>query len=206
MATPTSDASPTVLPEQSPSTVHTIVPAPIATDDQRLCFICLQNDADTPNATWVKPCPCSLEAHEECMLRWIAEMETSSNRSKNGLKCPACKAPIAVDEPYDALVALRNALYRRYSRVSPIILLILVSISTIGGSASYGGLAASLFAGRDAVERWLMFPRNGRSRALFLLKVWALSTVGPSLVIMRWLPSLGTVIALPFSILVRHPL
>lgn len=194
MATPSNDSA--------SARTHVIIPAPIATNDQHVCFICLQNDSDTPNATWVNPCPCSLEAHEECMLRWIAEMETSSNRSRSGLKCPACKAPITVDEPYDSILALRDGLYRKYSRVAPYVLLVLVSGGTIAGATWYGFGAASIFAGPDAVTRW-MGPRSRRRIPAVMLKFWALSTIGPGLVITRWLPWLGSIVLVPFSTLVR---
>jgi hypothetical protein len=197
MATPTTGNSASAPP-------HTIVPAPIATNDQHVCFICLQNDTDTPNATWVNPCPCSLEAHEGCLLRWIAEMEaSSSNRpSKSGLKCPACKAPITVEEPFDALLAIRDRLYRRYSRAAPYILLVLVSGGTLAGATWYGCGAASIFAGTDAVERW-MDRSHGRARLPILVgKFWALSTIGPGLIIMRWLPWLGSIVLVPISALV----
>lgn len=185
----------------SGSAAYTIIPAPIATNEQRVCFICLQNDADTPNATWVNPCPCSLEAHEECMLRWIAEMESAPRRSKkSGLKCPACKAPITVEEPYDPVVALRDRLYRRYSRLSPYILAVFAGGGGITGAAWYGYNAAAIFSGREAVARWLHL-RNQRIPSA-VLKLWLLSSIGPGLVIMRWLPSLGTVVLLPFSALV----
>lgn len=180
------------------ATAHTIVPAPIATNEQHVCFICLQNDADTPKATWVNPCPCSLEAHEDCMLQWVAEMETSSNRSRSGFKCPACKAPIVIDEPYDAFLALRDRLYRRYSRVAPLVLFVVVSGSTIAGSSSYGYGAASIFAGHDAVARWIR-PCSGRGIPTVVLKAFALSTIGPGLVITRWLPWLGSLVLVPIS-------
>ncbi|SPQ23912.1 e19e0c80-968f-4d25-ba82-e30450deb32e [Thermothielavioides terrestris] len=139
-------------PESSASNRHAIIPAPIAADNQHVCFICLQNDTDTPNATWVNPCPCSLEAHEECMLDWVADMETSQGRSKNGLRCPACKAPIRIQEPYDLFIALRDGLTRRYSRLSPYILLVLVSSGGVAGASWYGWGAAAIFAGPDAVS------------------------------------------------------
>ncbi|KAL2146923.1 hypothetical protein VTI28DRAFT_1650 [Corynascus sepedonium] len=198
MASP-SDRDAAGSPQPTPA--HTIVPAPIATNDQRVCFICLQNDTDTPNATWVNPCPCSLEAHEECMLRWIAEMETSPRQSKKGgFKCPACKAAITVEEPYDRLLAIRDGLHRRYSRLSPYILTVIVTGGTFAGTLWYGQTAAAIFAGRRAVVRWMWSGEHQRWPST-LIKLWILSSIGPGLVVMRWLPWLGTVVVLPFSVL-----
>lgn len=135
------------------------------------------------------------------MLRWIAEMEGSSDQQKTGHKCPACKAPIIIEEPYDPIVAFRDKLYRKYSRISPYILLVIVSGGTMAGAAAYGWSAACIFAGHDAVSRW--FGTFSRRRIpSTTLKVVFLSALGPGLVITRWLSSLGTVVLLPFSVLV----
>lgn len=182
---------------------HTIIPAPIATNDQHVCFICLQNDTDTPDATWVNPCPCSLEAHEECLLRWISEIETSNRRYKGGLKCPACKEPFKIEEPYDAFLAIRDRLFYRYTRTSPFILLFLVVGGSTAGAACYGLGAASAFAGPEAAMRWVGF-RSGRVPSI-LFKMWKLSFIGPYLVVYRWWPSLGNILSLPFSLLVGSP-
>ncbi|KAK4151779.1 hypothetical protein C8A00DRAFT_35540 [Chaetomidium leptoderma] len=195
MATPGSGSTETAA--QSPSASHIIIPAPIATNEQHVCFICLQNDTDTPDATWVNACPCSLEAHEECMLSWIADMETSPGRSKGGFKCPVCKAPITVEEPYDRLLAIQGRLYRRYSSVSPYILTLLGFGGTFAGLAWYGFGAAAIFVGRNSVLRWLEVWRFPSPSGI--IKLCFLAAVGPGLVILRWLPSLGTVLLLPIS-------
>ncbi|KAK3906626.1 hypothetical protein C8A05DRAFT_29479 [Staphylotrichum tortipilum] len=201
MATLASDAAAPV--ESTPAANHhVIVPAPIATADQHVCFICLQNDTDTPNAIWVNPCPCSLEAHEGCMLQWIAEMETSGTRSKGGFKCPACKASIQLEQPFDRFLAIRDRLYREYSRVSPVILLLVVAGGTVAGMSSYGYVAASVFAGTDGAGRWLGLPPRGRIPASAVpLAALKLSIIGPSLVVWRWLPPLGSFVSLPASML-----
>ncbi|KAK3306459.1 uncharacterized protein B0T15DRAFT_141134 [Chaetomium strumarium] len=199
MASPSGSGS-TAAPAPSASTGHAIIPAPIATNDQHVCFICLQNEVDTPNATWVNPCPCSLEAHADCMLRWIGEMEVSAGRAKNDLKCPACKAPIVVEEPFDPFLALHDRLLRRYSRVSPYVLLVLGFSGSIVGAAWYGHGAACIFAGRDAVSRWLR-PQARQRISSFLLKVYILSTIGPGLVVMRWLSGRGSTLFLPCAVM-----
>lgn len=86
----------------------------------RSCFICLQTPSETPNAVWVNACPCSLEAHEDCMLRWISEHERESTKT---LRCPACKGKIQTTEPKDSFVGLRDRLHKMYSRITPAILL-----------------------------------------------------------------------------------
>lgn len=194
------DGGGSAAPDEPAPSSHSIMPAPSATfDHQHVCFICLQNDTDTPDAKWVHPCPCSLEAHEECMLHWVADMEASSGRSKDNFKCPACKARITIHEPHDTFLALQDGLYRRYSRLTPYILCVLVSGGGFAGASWYGFCATALFAGHGAVQSWLT-PRQGF--LALVLKMWALTSIGPGLLIMRWLPSLGTAILLPISTIV----
>ena len=203
MASPASDAATPV--QSTPAASHVIIPAPIATTDQHVCWICLQNDTDTPNATWVNACPCSLEAHEDCLLQWIAEMETSRTRSKGGFKCPACKAPIQIEEPFDRFLAIRDHLYRQYSAASPIILSLVFTGGAAAGMASYGYVVASVFAGRDRVGRWLGLQSQGHMRWTAVpMAVLKLSSIGPGLVISHWAPFLRSVVGLPISLLVSN--
>ena len=201
MSTPSSGG--TAATAATTSAGHTIIPAPIATNDQHVCYICLLNDTDTPDATWVNPCPCSLEAHEECLLRWIAEMEMSNQGSKNGFRCQACKAPFIIEEPYDPFLAIRDRVYRRYSRCSPYILMLLVSGGGVAGAACYGLSAAAFFAGPQAAMRWVGFQNRPVHTTLF--RMWKLSHIGPALVIFRWLPGLGSALAVPASLWVGSP-
>ncbi|KAK0742143.1 hypothetical protein B0T21DRAFT_360692 [Apiosordaria backusii] len=194
MATPSGATTPAWPPPPANSAIPSIVPAPYAENDQHVCFICLQNENDTPNATWVHPCPCTLEAHQDCMLQWVAEMEVSNRKSKNGLQCPACKAPIIVEEPYDAIVALRNRFNRKFSRISPGLLVLIVSECSVVGAASYGFAAVTIFAGRRAAMS--MVDKIG-----VIPTVITCSLIGPGLVLSRWLASLGNLVLLPVSAL-----
>jgi hypothetical protein len=164
----------------------------------------LHNEKEIPNAEWVNACPCTLDAHAACMLRWIAEIENSGERLKNGLRCPACKSPIRLEEPYDPVIAVRDRLYARYSRLSPYVLLWLVFGGGVVGAAWYGCNAAIIFAGREAVEGWLGFwgPWTSHARPSQVLRLWALSVVGPGLVLLRWMSPVGSVLLLPFSFVV----
>ncbi|KAL2267825.1 hypothetical protein VTJ83DRAFT_5102 [Remersonia thermophila] len=183
-------------PPPPKSSAYAIGNAPIATNDQRVCFICLQTDTDTPNTTWVNPCPCSLEAHNHCMLRWIAEMESSPQRVKDGFRCQACKALITVEDPFDSVVALQDAWVRRYSRWSPALLALVVSTGCVTASASYGMAAFKIFAGPEVANIW--FFRRPRLVAM-ITKALALSTIGPGIILLRWIPSVGMPLLLPVS-------
>ena len=46
--------------------------------EPRRCWICLQDESEdiTHTSEWRSPCKCKLQAHEECLLEWIADLET----------------------------------------------------------------------------------------------------------------------------------
>lgn len=186
-------------------------------DAQHVCFICLQTDTEEPNGPWVNPCPCSLEAHQNCMLQWIAESEYEAARSvgsrRSPLKCPACKARIRLEEPHDNVVALYNKFLRGYSRVSPMLLLSIVSGGTVIGSAWYGMTAFSIFAGPRTALRWLgLRPLLSGRRDVSawhaalstLVKLTQLSLIGPTLISL-WAVPASVVLSMPASVMVFPP-
>ncbi|KAK1759250.1 hypothetical protein QBC47DRAFT_371380 [Echria macrotheca] len=186
-------------PDNNP--LGNIVPAPIATENtQHICFICLQTDADTPDGDWVHPCPCSLEAHESCMLRWVAEIECQPTGQSKALRCPVCRARIYIDEPYDPLIVFHNKVFRAYRRASPGILLSLLASGTLVSSAWYGWNALSIFAGPRTAYRWLGLSsvremrRQGPVWNVLLTSVFRLtqlSMIGPAMVVIWFAPALG---------------
>lgn len=219
-------ADPATITLPAPSSAPAPAPTPsTATADMvagdpnlRTCFICLLNSAETPGATWVNPCPCTLEAHEDCMLLWVAEYESNAHTAtaaslKKGLRCPACNERIQVVEPYSPFVDACNRLRRIYSRASPVVLLSLVGTCSIAGSAWYGMLAMSVFAGPGAAIRW-----TGIMRALLehrrvpwwrwgsgynvALRFYLLHLIAPALLFHKAIPSLATLSFLPPGCLV----
>jgi hypothetical protein len=55
-------------------------PPPVVTEESR-CWICFGDSSDS-QGKWVKPCKCSLEAHQSCLLDWIAENQKASPTKK----------------------------------------------------------------------------------------------------------------------------
>ncbi|KAI8886905.1 hypothetical protein K501DRAFT_176572 [Backusella circina FSU 941] len=53
-----------------------------ASNEERRCWICF-GDASDSQGKWVKPCQCSLEAHQKCLLEWIAEKQKGSSLKKD---------------------------------------------------------------------------------------------------------------------------
>jgi hypothetical protein len=106
----TSDASPKTTP---PSTTSPTEPS----RGVRTCWICQQDDTDdTPeNTVWRTPCPCSLEAHDSCLLEWIANEEAPKPGElahNHHIKCPQCQAEIHIERPKDYLVTVVDRIQR----------------------------------------------------------------------------------------------
>jgi hypothetical protein len=78
------------------------------TQEIRTCWICQQDSGDdTPGQQWRRPCPCSLTAHDECLLEWISSEEAprpGDIATARQIKCPQCQAPIKIERPRDYLV------------------------------------------------------------------------------------------------------
>lgn len=71
--------------------------------DPRSCWICLQSEKeDTPRTSrWRSPCACRLQAHEACLLDWVAEEERPrpGRSAKTNVQCPQCRTSIKVIRP-----------------------------------------------------------------------------------------------------------
>jgi hypothetical protein len=80
-------------------------------EEPRKCWICFNDETEDDETTseWRSPCACSLEAHEQCLLDWIADMEAPNNRRRAGtrvpkIQCPQCKAEIRIARPRSYVV------------------------------------------------------------------------------------------------------
>jgi hypothetical protein len=80
-------------------------------DEPRKCWICFNDETEDDETTseWRSPCSCSLVAHEQCLLDWIADMEAPNNRRRAGtraakIQCPQCKAEIKIARPRSYVV------------------------------------------------------------------------------------------------------
>lgn len=180
-------------------------------DAPRRCFICLTDqDPSDPPGTWVDPCPCTLEAHQDCMLSWVTDCE----HSNKPLLCPVCKSKIELEGHWDLVVAASDALHRRFTRISPFVLFTGVSMGVQFSLQLYGALALWTFAGKNSLLRFLMGPdmvidtTRAGSMALVKDRVWkalAMMNVAPALLFGRLLPNLSNKIFVPAASLVSLP-
>ncbi|OBT89281.1 hypothetical protein VE02_02579 [Pseudogymnoascus sp. 03VT05] len=93
----------------------TDAPGPFESEkaEPRHCWICLQDEGDDSpeHPQWRSPCPCNLQAHEECLLEWITDIQAQpsggTSLSKKVL-CPQCKSEIKVERPIELIVAVTD--------------------------------------------------------------------------------------------------
>ncbi|OAA54673.1 Zinc finger, RING/FYVE/PHD-type [Cordyceps fumosorosea ARSEF 2679] len=141
------------------------ITAPRAPDAPRRCFICLTDEEPSdPAGSWVDPCPCTLEAHQDCMLSWVTDCE----RSGRPLLCPVCKSAVEMEGAWDPIVALTDVVHRRFRRASPLMLFTAASMGVQFSMQMYGAVALWAFAGKDATMRFVMGPEmmiDGRRAA-----------------------------------------
>ncbi|RCI14495.1 hypothetical protein L249_5923 [Ophiocordyceps polyrhachis-furcata BCC 54312] len=174
-----------------------LVQQPRSAHAPRRCFICLTDESpDDPPEEWVEPCPCTLEAHQDCMLSWV----TNCERSNKPLLCPICKSTIQLEASWDPIVAATGAIYRRFTTVSPLLLFTGVSMGLQFSLQLYGGLALWAFAGKDSLLRFLLGPdmyldaTAGSHRGFVTDRIWkalAMMNVAPVLLLVRFFPVLG---------------
>ncbi|POR38940.1 E3 ubiquitin-protein ligase MARCH5 [Tolypocladium paradoxum] len=196
----TDDAA--AAPALPPAAIEAIT-APRPPDAPRRCFICLSDeDPSDPPGSWVDPCPCTLEAHQDCMLSWVTDCE----RSNKPLQCPVCKSMIELEGPWNLVVAAADAVHRRFTRASPLVLFTGVSMGVQLSLQMYGAMALWTFAGKDTLLRFMLgadMVIDGRSAGnMRFLKerIWnvlLMMNVGPTLLFGRLLPGLSNKIFLP---------
>ncbi|KAG9234205.1 hypothetical protein BJ875DRAFT_376925 [Amylocarpus encephaloides] len=158
-------------------------------EENRRCWICQmdENDDAPEKPLWRRPCPCSLTAHNECLLEWIADAETPKPGGQavlpSKIVCPVCKAPFKIDRPQDLIV---NLLDRTQSMVRRLVLPTAIS-SLLGcgyaGLFVYGVNTLYLVFGQEEASRILVSMRTVDDSAIgaylsrrSLTALWSLMT------------------------------
>ncbi|KAK7414801.1 hypothetical protein QQX98_006403 [Neonectria punicea] len=189
----------------TPASVDSSAPAaaPRSAETPRRCFICLTDEEPSdPPSSWVDPCPCTLEAHQDCMLSWVTDCE----RSNKPLQCPVCKSKIRLEGPWDPVVALTDVISSKFTRVSPFVLLTTATMGIQFSLQMYGACAMWAFAGRESLVQFMLGPevnvggqhsRVMRMASERLGNALILMNVGPALLLGQLTPWLGNKIFLP---------
>ena len=174
----TRDSSFVLNNSQTPTTSSAQVQDSTATsaqpqkEDAPTCWICQQDASDdTPESSeWRRPCPCSLTAHDECLLEWITSNEApkpGEMATPQNVVCPVCQAPIKIERPRDYLVMLVDMI----QRVAKGLILPTALSAFIGcfysGFLMYGLNTMDLIFGQLEARRMLMpSPLDLRARNL----------------------------------------
>lgn len=155
-------------PDNSKSLVRgvstgTSTSAPPPASESRCCWICQQEDTeDTPETSeWRSPCPCSLQAHEDCLIEWIASQEAPKPgdlASTVSVACPQCKAEIKVKRPKDYLVLAVDRIQRLAKAFVLPTALSAVAGCFYSGLLVYGVNTINIVFGREEARR-ILAPR-----------------------------------------------
>ncbi|KAG5929675.1 hypothetical protein E4U42_005107 [Claviceps africana] len=173
-------------------------------DTPRRCFICLTDQEPSDSLdSWVDPCPCTLEAHQDCMLSWVLDCE----RTSKPLLCPVCKSTIEMEGPWDLLVTLNDLIQKRFTKASPYMLFTGFAMGVQFSLQMYGAMAMWSFAGKKTMMRFLLGPgmvldaRNeGAGVRLVRDRIWSslvMMNVAPTLLLGRLFPYSSSRIFLP---------
>ena len=143
------------------------------TGEPRHCWICLTDEGvDSSTNDWRSPCPCNLTAHEDCLLQWISEMESSARKEgavgRQKIECPQCKNEIKVERPTEFLVLLEELLSAVARQVMLPAGFMMLGGIVYSGSMVYGFNVLELVFGPDGgrcLFAGIPAPMNG-SRAL----------------------------------------
>jgi hypothetical protein len=139
--------------------------------EPKRCWICQQDETeDTPESTrWRKPCPCSLDAHDSCLLEWVASEEAPKKgelaQSKK-LLCPQCGTEIKIQRPRDVIVSLAEMITKiAKTSVVPTALTGILSC-TYSGLWLYGYTSMNMVFGVEdtrALFGYAMYDDSGES-------------------------------------------
>ncbi|KAL9538630.1 hypothetical protein PS6_011502 [Mucor atramentarius] len=144
-----SDSS-TILAPRQPTRV-------IASPDEQRCWICFGDSSDS-QGKWVKPCKCSLEAHQTCLLDWIAENQKASPTKK--VNCPQCATPYYLAQNNNVTLALLTVVDSLVRTGAPYITVLGLGCSLLITCTTYGAFSVlTLFGQRDG-ERLIGNPNN----------------------------------------------
>lgn len=170
---------------EQPTSNPAPAPAPASSVPGR-CFVCLTDEE--PSDDWVKPCPCTVEGHQACVLEFINELD----RERKPYQCPVCKTKLNVQQPLGALVPIHDTIYKTFARLSPALLGLGSLGGTLVGLSAYGVLAFRAFAGPEAAKRFLK--QEGWDWHFLLLP-----TVAPVMVLSQSLPEISRRIINPIA-------
>lgn len=159
---------------------------------ERRCWICFdEDDGDDNNCqdVWVKPCPCSLVSHEQCLLDWITESQKDAPAKK--VHCPQCGTPYVVSGSTSLTLVVLTLLDKLAHAAAPYITLLGLGCSVFITSTTYGAYTVMALLGPEQGEQLIGTP------AQWSWRVWSSLPFIPVILVssrFRWADGL-----LPFA-------
>lgn len=179
----------------------------VSSVEPRKCWICLEAETeDTPTSSqWRSPCACHLQAHESCLLDWVAEVERPKPNSpaSSKVQCPQCKTPIRVARPRSIITELVRGVSRIQGRAMiPITAIVLIGGITYG-CYIHGYYSVYIIFGAQDADRVL---GAGPGHSLNNNLEWLLPLIPVTLLVSRthYLDSFLPILPL-FYFAVAHP-
>ncbi|KAI9485952.1 MAG: hypothetical protein EXX96DRAFT_515643 [Benjaminiella poitrasii] len=139
------------------STILASIQPSRSTQEERRCWICFGDSTDSPGP-WVKPCKCSLEAHQSCLLEWIAENQKSSPTKK--VNCPQCATPYQLAQKNNITLALLTVVDSLAHTSAPYVTVLGVGCSLLITCTTYGAFSVMTFFGSREGERLIGNPSD----------------------------------------------
>ncbi|CAO3647261.1 unnamed protein product [Mucor hiemalis] len=127
---------------------------PVTTEEPR-CWICFGDSSDS-QGKWVKPCKCSLEAHQSCLLDWIAENQKASPTKK--VNCPQCATPYHLAQSNNLTLALLTLTDSLVRTSTPYVIVLSLGCSLLITCTTYGAFSVMTLLGPRDGERLIGNP------------------------------------------------
>lgn len=131
----------------------------------RRCWICFGEDKDS-EGRWVKPCPCSLEAHEQCLLDWISENQKGRSAMKK-VTCPQCGMPYYLLEHQSLSLLCLEFLQSIIRSTAPYLTVLGLGCSILIAASTYGAYTVLTLFGTKEGERLLGNTKSWTWRTFF---------------------------------------
>ncbi|KAL4969736.1 RING finger domain protein [Aspergillus stella-maris] len=181
---------------------------PIIPDEPRKCWICYTDETeDTPlNSEWRSPCPCSLTAHEACLLDWLADLENPRARKRNGynakMQCPQCKTEIVVTRPRSYIVDVVRLVERVAGRMVVPGMVFTLAGTVWAGCCAHGVYTMYFVFGTDEAKHILEQAADGTWNSGLNLGLPLIPIV---LILSRTRYAEGLLPAIPILFFMTHP-
>ncbi|KAG1187669.1 hypothetical protein G6F36_005245 [Rhizopus arrhizus] len=143
-----SDSS-TILASRPPPVTHMT--------SERRCWICFGDSSDS-QGKWVKPCQCSLEAHQSCLLDWIAENQKASPTKT--VRCPQCSASYHLAQRNSIVLALFTLVDSLVRTTAPYVTVLGLGCSIVIICTTYGAYSIMIMFGQREGERLIGNPNS----------------------------------------------